>query len=322
MKAMSSVERWSMGVFSVLGAVVALTLVRPAAAELVPEGAGTGAPSPSAAPDPAASAAPEPSPWKQGPLSVDLGHEITLELGPAYAYLPKDFAAKALEANGNFHNENLLGIVAGADHSPEWFAVMFFDAEGYIKDDEEIDADDLLENMREGNEEANEERKSRGFKPLTLEGWSDPPHYDKDKRHLVWALVVSDADGKSVNYNTRSLGRRGFVSINLVTEPQKLAGFKPHAQALLGGTRFKPGARYQDFDEKTDKVAEYGLAGLVAAGAGLTAAKFIKLGLLAKFWKIILVAIVSGKKFIIMALMALAAMARGFFKKKGEEPTG
>lgn len=314
----SSKQRVMVWILAAQPATMLFVAVRPAAAELVPEAALTGAPSPSAAPEPAASAAPELSPWKQGPLSVELGHEIMLELTPAYAYLPKDLAAKVLEANGNFHNENLLGIVAGADHSPEWFAVMFFDAEGYIKDDEEIDAEDLLTSLREGNEEANEERKRRGFKPLTLEGWSDPPHYDKAKRHLVWALVVADADGKSVNYNTRSLGRRGYVSINLVTEPQKLAAFKPHAQALLAGTSFKPGARYQDFDEKTDKVAEYGLAGLVAAGAGLTAAKFIKLGLLAKFWKVALVAIISGKKFIIMALLALAAMSRGFFKKKNE----
>jgi len=71
---------------------------------------------------------------------------------------------------------------------------------------------------------------------------------------------VSTDDGKSLNFNTRILGRRGYVSINLVTEPELLARFKPEAATLLGATTFSSGSRYEDFNEKTDKVAEYGLA--------------------------------------------------------------
>ncbi len=278
-------------------------------------------PAPSAGmPDPAAAAPVEPSPWQQGPAKVDLGHDVSLELASAYSFLPKEPAAKVLEANGSFYHDNLLGLVASADHSADWFAVIRYDDEGYVKDDEEVDADELLSSMREGNEEANEERKQRGFKALTLDGWSDPPHYDKAQHQLVWALVVSDPDGKSVNYNTRILGRRGFVSVNLVTDPQKLGGFKHHAAALLGGTRFGTGARYQDFDESTDKVAEYGLAGLVMAGAGLGAAKLVKVGLLAKFSKVIIAALIAGKKFIVVALLALGALAKKLFAKKDDEP--
>jgi uncharacterized membrane-anchored protein len=135
----------------------------------------------------------------------------------------------------------------------------------------------------------------------------------------VWALVVSDPDGKSVNYNTRILGRRGFVSVNLVTDPDKLGAFKHHATALLGGTGFGTGARYEDFDASTDKVAEYGLAGLVMAGAGLGAAKLAKVGLLAKFSKVIIAAVIAGKKFIVIALLALGALAKKLFAKKGDE---
>jgi uncharacterized membrane-anchored protein len=105
-----------------------------------------------------------------------------------------------------------------------------------------------------------------------------------------------------------------------VTDPNKLATFKPHAAALLGGTRFKPGARYEDFNSSTDKVAEYGLAGLVAAGAGLGAAKFVKLGLFAKFSKVIIGALIAGKKFIIIGLVAVAALLKRFLSgRKGEE---
>lgn len=264
----------------------------------------------------------EPSPWQAGPAHLDLGNDIALDLSKEHAFLPKEPAARVLEQNGSLHNENLIGLVAASSLEADWFVVLRFDAEGYVKDDEEVDADDLLEAMREGNEAANEERTQRGFKPLTLEGWSDAPHYDKARHQLIWALIVSDPDGKSVNYNTRVLGRRGFVSLNLVTDPARLAEFKPQAIALLGGTAFNAGARYEDFNESTDKVAEYGLAGLIMAGAGLSAAKLIKIGLLAKAWKLILFALIAGKKFIVIALLGLAAFLKKLASdRKKNQPT-
>lgn len=289
------------------------------------------APCASAAPDPAASAegaepaasAEEPrgpSPWKDGPGSIDLGHDVALELPAAYRFLPKEPAAKAMEANGHFHNEDLLGIVAGADGNEDWFAVLSYDEEGYIKDDEKIDADELLSSMRDGTKEMNEERQKHGFKPLSLDGWSDPPRYDQAKHQLVWALIVSDPDGKSVNYNTRILGRRGYVSLNVVTDPDKLAAHRPDAASLLTATHFTTGARYQDFDSKKDKVAEYGLAGLIMAGAGLGAAKLIKIGLLAKFWKVILAAIIAGKKVLAGLVVAGIAFLKRLFGAKKKEP--
>jgi uncharacterized membrane-anchored protein len=305
-----------------LSLALALVFFPAAPAHAAPDGTNP-APEPAggaSAPDPAVAGEPAPpSPWKQGPTKIDLGHELDLELSQRYAFLPKEFAAKALEASGNFTDDSLLGIVATADHGTDWFVVLEFADEGYVKDDEEIDAEELLEGMREGNEEANEVRKQRGFPALKLEGWSDPPHYDKSKHQLIWALIVADDTGKSVNYNTRILGRRGYVSLNLVTDPAKLAGYKSEATTLLASTQFRQGARYADFDASKDKVAEYGLAGLIAAGAGLGAAKFVKLGLLAKFWNVILVALMAGKKFIVLGLIALGALLKKYYAgKKGE----
>jgi len=285
-----------------------------------PSAGASAAPASSAAEEENAEAEREASLWKAGPAHIDLGHDVAVHLPAAYAFLPKEIAAKALEANGSLYNENLLGIIAGADHSTDWFAVLRYDEEGYIKDDESVDAAELLSTLKEGTEEANEERKKRGFPALTIDGWAEPPRYEKSQHHLVWALLVSDPEGKSVNYNTRILGRRGFVSLNLVTDPQKLAMYKPHAVALLGGTKFGNGARYEDFDSKTDKVAEYGLAGLVMAGAGLGAAKLVKLGLLAKFWKVIIAAVIAGKKLIIVAAIAVGAFLKKFFGAKKDEP--
>jgi uncharacterized membrane-anchored protein len=282
--------------------------------------AGASAAASAAATEDSAEEPKEASLWTAGPAHVTLGHDVAVDLPAAYAFLPKEPAAKALEANGSLYNENLLGIIASADHSTDWFAVLRYDEEGYIKDDEKVDAAELLSSLKEGTEEANEERKKRGFSPLTIDGWSEEPRYDKSQHHLVWALLVSDPEGKSVNYNTRILGRKGFVSLNVVTDPEKLTMYKPHAATLLGGTKFGSGARYEDFDSKTDKVAEYGLAGLVMAGAGLGAAKLVKLGLLAKFWKVIIAAVIAGKKAIVVAAIAVGAYLKKLFGTKKDEP--
>jgi uncharacterized membrane-anchored protein len=174
--------------------------------------------------------------------------------------------------------------------------------------------------MRESLPELNEEREAQGFPALSLDGWDEKPHYDKAKHQLIWCLRVSDKEGSSANYNTRVLGRKGHVSINLVTEPSRVSTDKPHALAMLAATQFSQGSRYEDFDASTDKVAEYGLAGLVAGGAGLGAMKVVKLGLFAKMWKVILAAVIAGKKVIFVALIGLFALLKKLFSRSNTAP--
>jgi uncharacterized membrane-anchored protein len=243
-------------------------------------------------------------PWQPGPAHVDLGHELGIDLSDGYMFLPKEPSAQVLERMGNLHHDNLIGLLTSTRNDEDWFVVIHYYAEGHVADDETIDAGELLSGLREGNEEANVERKQRGFEALTLEGWAEPPHYDRARHQLVWALIVGASDGKSVNYNTRVLGRHGFASLNLVTDPAKLDAYKADASKLLAGTAFNAGARYEDFDAGSDKSAEYGLAGLIAAGAGVGAAKVVKLGLLAKFWKVVVMVLIAGKKAILVALVA------------------
>lgn len=263
----------------------------------------------------------EAMPWKPGPAHVDLGHELGLELPEHYMFLPPAAASKVLEQMGSFHNEDVLGLATSTDDA-EWFVVISYDAAGFVKDDEAVDADALLGDMRDALDEANDEREEHGFERLALDGWAEPPRYDRDRHNLVWALVVSGHDGKSVNYNTRVLGRRGYASLNLVTDPSTLAQFKPDAEALLRSTSFGPGARYEEFDAGSDETAEYGLAGLIAAGAGVGAGKLVKLGLLAKFWKVILLGLAAGKKAVVLALAAGAAYVKKVLTARKSQVTG
>jgi uncharacterized membrane-anchored protein len=222
-----------------------------------------------------------------------------------------------MEKMGNLYNDNLVGLVIAGGEESSWFVTLRYDAEGYVKDDEAIDSDELLDSMREGLEEFNAERKQRGFPALKLDGWDEKPHYDRKAHHLVWCLRVSDSEGASANYNTRVLGRKGYISVNLVTEPARVGADKHHAAAILAAARFQPGARYEDFDSSSDKVAEYGLAGLVAGGMGLGAMKLVKMGLLAKSWKLLLGLLIAGKKLIIPLLVALGYGVKKLFDRRG-----
>jgi uncharacterized membrane-anchored protein len=270
----------------------------------------------SSAPAPSGAPADKPLPWQPGPATIDLGKELVLELPDKDLFLAPPDAARLLEKGGTLHNENLLGIVVPMSDDEHWFVTIRYEPEGYVKDDDKVDADELLKALREGNDEANEERKEKGFPPLALDGWSDPPRYDRAPHHLIWGLIVSSEGEKSINYNTRVLGRRGWVAVNLVTDPATIEKFKPEGRKVLDNTKFKPGARYEDFDKKTDKVAEYGLIGLVLGGAGLGAAKLVKIGLLAKFWKVIVAGLIAGKKAIAVAAMAVVAFVKKIFGRK------
>ena len=86
MKVTASRERAVLGSTGALALGLALLFTGPAAASPERATAESEAASAPAAPEAAGSAAPadsEPSPWQQGPETIDLGHEITLELTPA-----------------------------------------------------------------------------------------------------------------------------------------------------------------------------------------------------------------------------------------------
>jgi uncharacterized membrane-anchored protein len=79
----------------------------------------------------------------------------------------------------------------------------------------------------------------------------------------------------------------------------------------LAAVDFNPGNRYTDFDAgKGDKVATYGIAALIAGGIAA------KAGLFKTLW----LALLAGKKFIIIAVVAIGAWFRKLFGKK--DPVG
>jgi uncharacterized membrane-anchored protein len=249
-----------------------------------------------------------------GPKKIDLGHDLSIDLPESMLYIDKPHSKEWLEKNGNIVDDTvLLGMVAQEGKS--WVVTIKYFEEGYVKDDDAADfkANDILDNIREGNEEGNELRKERGYKPVTIDGWTEPPRYERAAHHLVWGLKLHDPDGVTINFYTRILGRRGYVALNLLDAPERIEASKIEALAVLKATKFATGARYEDFDKKTDKIAEYGLAALVAGGAGAAALKFAKVGLLAKFGGKLIALLIAFKKLVVVFVLGLLAFIKRLF---------
>ena len=161
--------------------------------------------------------------------------------------------------------------------------------DGYVSDEdaEDLDYDELLESMQEGSEENNSLRKEQGYPAIDLIGWAATPFYDKNEKKLHWAkeLRFEGMEQSTLNYNIRVLGRNGYFELNFISDMTQLETIKQETAGISSALNFKEGHKYSEFDPDMDKVAAYGIGGLIA-GKILAKAGFF--AVIAKFWKIIL----------------------------------
>lgn len=250
-----------------------------------------------------------------GAVAIPAAH-ATLQLGNGYYYLPADEAKRVLtEAWGNPPDQvsDVLGMVFPAGktfHDQGWGAVIAYEDTGHVSDKDAAsqDYDKVLSDMQSTEEEANKAARDQGYAGAHLVGWAQSPTYDAARRTLIWArnIKFDGSEGNTLNYDVRTLGRTGVLSLNMVDSMDNLAAVRTAAAGLGSTVKFDSGSAYGDFNPSTDKLADYGLAGLVAAGAGLAVAK--KVGLLG----IILLFLKKG----LVVLVAAAGGAWAWFKRK------
>jgi uncharacterized membrane-anchored protein len=222
--------------------------------------------------------------WILGPSDVKVGTHATLTVPEGFMYLHRSETSKFQEIVENPSNGR-QSLIAPDDL--RWFGLFEFDDIGYVKDDEEIDADQVLKSVRESTEQANEERKNRGWAPLLITGWHFKPRYDSTTQRLEWAIAGESEGEPMVNVNTRLLGRKGVTSATLVAGPETLDADFVEFKGVLGGFQYVTGEGYADVQEG-DHMAEYGLAALIAGGGAAVAAKS---GLLKGLWKFIVIGV-------------------------------
>ncbi|MET0323045.1 MAG: DUF2167 domain-containing protein [Duganella sp.] len=252
--------------------------------------------------------------FRKGKITLP-GAIATLDLPPSFRYLDQADTAKLLtEGWGNPPGGESLGMIVPADVSPlseqGWGVVVTYDKDGHVKDDDAdaINYADLLKEMQEGMIENNKARKEQGYEAMTLVRWAEQPSYDKAQHKLYWAkeLHAEGARENALNYNIRVLGREGVLVLNAVAGMNQIDQVKREMKQVTAFTDFTAGHRYADFNATTDKVAEYGLAALVAGGiAG-------KLGFFGKLVALLL----AFKKFIVIGLAASAGWIYKLFGRK------
>jgi len=256
--------------------------------------------------------------WTEGPAKAELG-EATLDVPAKYIFTGRDGARYVLKQGGNLLTDQEVGLVTPqtppGDKQEHWFVVFEYDPMGHVKDDERhsIDANALLEGMREGNRKANEQKRRQGLPTLDVVAWAVQPHYDETTHNLEWGLTLHSKQGEQdmddvVNYEVRLLGREGVMRSTLVISPTGMDTALPAFRALLKGFSFRPGRRYAEY-RQGDRLAQVGLTALIGGGAVAVAAKS---GLLKYLWKILVAAGV--------AIVAFLRRIFGSTRKPSPEP--
>jgi uncharacterized membrane-anchored protein len=254
----------------------------------------------------------------RGKADVPLAGQASLHLPQNYTFIPQPQAGRIMRAFGNTVRPSLTGLIFPSSGQETWFVEVRFIPSGYIKDDEAKDwkPAELLANLREGTEEANKDRIARGFEPIEVVGWAEPPTYDPQTHRLVWAATNREKNhpdsSLGVNYNTYALGREGYFSLNLITDTDMLAGQKVHSRTLLAALEYSKGKDYSDFNASTDNVAAYGITALVG---GAFVAK--KLG----FFALIGAFLAKGAKLLIVAAGAALYGLRRLFTGRTTPPS-
>ena len=244
--------------------------------------------------------------WHVGPRAEQVVGRATLKTPDANTlFLDEANSTKFLEITGNLPEpgNNIIFSKSG-----NWWAAFSFNPMGYVKDDEKIDADAILTSLKNSDGPANEERRRLGMPPLYTEGWYVPPHYDLKTKRLEWGVKLRSEGQEVLNYTIRLLGRSGVMSATLVSSPESLDKDVASFKQVLTGFDFNAGQSYSEFKEG-DKIAEYGLAALIAGGAAAVATK-------KGFWAVIGGFLAAGWKIVVGAVLALLAGLRSFFKRR------
>jgi uncharacterized membrane-anchored protein len=237
---------------------------------------------------------------------IEIGEGLArLELGEKFKFLDQNDARKVLEDLwGNPPDESVLGMIFPKDITPlsddfTYAIEISFSDEGFVDDEdaEDIDYPELLEQMQDEAVEANAYRLEEGYPTVELVGWASPPFYDKENKKLHWAkeLKFDGAEINTLNYNIRVLGRKGYLNLNIIGDMNVVDQVKSDIDEILGSVHFNEGHKYSDFNPKYDKIAAYGIGGLIAGKVLAKVGIFAKVGaFLLKFLKPIIVGLVAA----------------------------
>lgn len=248
--------------------------------------------------------------YQSGAVKLDNG-DARLNIPQGFKFInPKQSRYILEDLWQNVPDESVLGMIVSDSFrinsiANSWVFVITYDPMGYVKDDDadDINYDELLDDLREGQEKANVERTKLGYEAIKIVGWASKPFYDKKNKVLHWAkeLSVEGNEDNTLNYDVRILGRKGVLSMNAIAGIGQTEEVKKYIPAILKMASFNNGHTYSEFNPDVDEVAAWTIGGLVAGKI------LVKAGLFAailKFWKLIVIGLVAAGSFIWKRLRA------------------
>ncbi len=257
-----------------------------------------------------------------GGIATIEGANATISVPGDMRLLDRMDAQRLLELYwGNTEDTTVLGALVPANavvmNDVELAFILYYDEAGYVSDDDanDMDYDALLSDLQEYTRAISDSLAAMGYPRQELIGWAQDPTYDSENKVLRWAkhfrFTFPDTESnEALNYDCRILGRRGYVTLQALSDYSEADSVIAKGNELSALVKFDKGYRYEDFDPDEDEVSDWTIGGLIAGTALLSkAGVFAKIGLLlAKGWKLILVAVV--------AIGGLIAKIRG--RKKDE----
>ncbi|EJC79103.1 uncharacterized membrane-anchored protein [Rhizobium leguminosarum bv. trifolii WSM2297] len=247
--------------------------------------------------------------------------KATLNVPADFYYLsPADAKTVLVDIWGNppAAAEGTMGMIFPAKYAPtdpgSWGSIVEYSGDGYVSDGDAATTnyDELLQSIKDSISEKNPEREKQGFPKITLVGWASAPRYDKPTHAMHWArdlVFGNDTQAEhTLNYSVRVFGRGGVFEFDFVAGLGQLREIEEVIPTVTTLVQFDKGMAYGDYVDG-DKIAAYGMAGMIAAGAGAKIAA--KAGLLA-------LALVFFKKAGILVVVVLGGalrFAKGLFKR-------
>lgn len=259
-------------------------------------------------------------PWVHGPSTLRIDGNSDLKIPAGYEALPPPHGKRFLALIGNLVSErdDRDYILQPEARDKDWFMDFSYADSGHVDDTDQIDAGKLLDGVREHSIEENKERREAHLAELNLLGWQTPPHYDQQLHRLEWAYKFKSSEGDLItNLNTRVLTRTGYYRVLMVGDVETYATDRQEFNQALTSI---PGNRYSDY-KTGDKMAKYGLMGLIGGGAAAIAVKTGLVGAAIAFIVKIGSALLGSKAMV--AVIGAFAVAwkglKGFFSRKKEK---
>jgi len=103
--------------------------------------------------------------WIKGPATAPVPGNSSLAIPEGYVFLDTANTDKFDELNENIPDHREVMV---APRDLHWSAYLSFDDGGYVKDNEKIDAPELLKTLKQNVEEGNAARQARGWTVIDL----------------------------------------------------------------------------------------------------------------------------------------------------------